>query len=85
MIKIKLYIRIGQTSQSYRVAASIKPIYKALDDNWKTVFPTIQFPIEVSVPQEIFDATKQELVAEIKLTKQNSDIKVKVADKLLKN
>lgn len=79
-MKIKCYLRIGKTGKyKAKFAVSIKPNYDALDNGqkgkWKTVYPTVSVPLELSIPDSLFESATELVSLEITKAKEAVEIK----------
>jgi hypothetical protein len=87
--KVKIYIRVANTPRTYKVSAGLRPNPKAITgpDYYRNtpVYPTVQFPVEVEIPEELFDASKQGLVAQIRLNSENTRMNVEIAEKFIES
>lgn len=81
-MKQRIYIRIAKTVRGYKVSAATKPNPAAIQDvgyRWRRkIFPTVQFPVDVEVPDEMFELSKEKLVQTLKVTQQNGEINYEI-------
>ena len=78
-MKTRIYIRIAKGKQGFFVSANKKPVFTPLASSngyGRPVYkPTVQFALDINIPDSEFDASRILLAAKIKETVAAVDIK----------
>lgn len=82
-MKTRIYLRIAKGKRRTIVKADTKPNYESISTNGynRQYFPTVQFTLDIDIPDKEFDASRILLNTKIKETKPAVEIKQVIEEK----